>query len=384
MDEESVEEGEIVDYSPIPRPTVYGAGVMSMKYSDNSGDENDSVDSDSGNDSDSPGFSAKKPKIKKKNGPVEKKTQETTKQNKYNIWCSELQETSLTEDLVNCDVRQNTLDRSRDVESYDYKLAYSMDDQHDVGSFGNKSRAFPQGTKRRYGDRGSVKLRLGKRRSNSNESDYRGSPRAMFDLNVTLENTNEEVASDIANKLCEEKEDLILKVVEVLGKQKAMDIFNKTRKIEEDGGMMVLNNSRRRTPGGVFLLLVKRDDDVQQEKLNLIFSEDRRKREALKRRSLSHMRKAKAEELRRSLSADGMLGERGLPTLLTRTELEIQQQNKHCETDGVTNPPPSPATDGRENSSDGVPELSEQLGSRQLTVYNDADFLDVTTDMDVF
>jgi hypothetical protein len=31
-----------------------------------------------------------------------------------------------------------------------------------------------------------------------------------------------------------------VKVVEVLGKQKAMDIFNKTKKIEEDGGMMVL------------------------------------------------------------------------------------------------------------------------------------------------
>jgi hypothetical protein len=31
-----------------------------------------------------------------------------------------------------------------------------------------------------------------------------------------------------------------VKVVEVLGKQKAMDIFRETRKIEEDGGMMVL------------------------------------------------------------------------------------------------------------------------------------------------
>jgi hypothetical protein len=31
-----------------------------------------------------------------------------------------------------------------------------------------------------------------------------------------------------------------VKVVEVLGKQKAIDIFRETRKIEENGGMMVL------------------------------------------------------------------------------------------------------------------------------------------------
>jgi phosphorylated adapter RNA export protein len=185
-----------------------------MKYSDNSGDENDSVDSDSdsGNDSDSPGFRAKKPKLKKKSGAAER-TVHTGKQNKYNIWCSELQETSLTEELVNCDVRQKKLDRSRDVESYDYKLAYSMDDQQEpnVDNFGSESRAFRQGMKRRYGDRGSVKLRLRKRENSSNESDCRGSPRTISDLNVTLENTDKEVADDIANKLCEEKDDLICK-----------------------------------------------------------------------------------------------------------------------------------------------------------------------------
>jgi hypothetical protein len=31
-----------------------------------------------------------------------------------------------------------------------------------------------------------------------------------------------------------------VKVVEVLGKEKAIEIFRETRKIEEDGGMMVL------------------------------------------------------------------------------------------------------------------------------------------------
>ena len=80
---------------------------------------------------------------------------------------------------------------------------------------------------------------------------------------------------------------------------------------------------------------------------------------------------------------DGVLGD-NLPALLTRSELLIQERHKHCETDGVTNPPPSPATDGRENSSDWVPEMNEPLETRQLSVYDDSDVLDVTCDMDVF
>jgi phosphorylated adapter RNA export protein len=63
------------------------------------------------------------------------------------------------------------------------------------------------------------------------------------------------------------------------------------------------NNSRRRTPGGVFLMLVKQDGDIQQEKLNLIFTDERKKTSMMKKRKLPHSRKARAEELRKSLSA---------------------------------------------------------------------------------
>ena len=63
------------------------------------------------------------------------------------------------------------------------------------------------------------------------------------------------------------------------------------------------NNSRRRTPGGVFLLLVKQADGIQEEKLNLIFTDDRKKTSMMKKRTLPHSRKARAEELRKSLSA---------------------------------------------------------------------------------
>jgi hypothetical protein len=48
---------------------------------------------------------------------------------------------------------------------------------------------------------------------------------------------------------------------------------------------------------------VKRDGDIQQEKLNLIFTDDRKKTSVMKKRTLPHSRKARAEELRKSLSA---------------------------------------------------------------------------------
>jgi len=50
-------------------------------------------------------------------------------------------------------------------------------------------------------------------------------------------------------------------------------------------------------------LLVKQADGIQEEKLNLIFTDDRKKTSMMKKRTLPHSRKARAEELRKSLSA---------------------------------------------------------------------------------
>ena len=177
-----------------------------MGYSDNSADENDSLDSNSENDSDSSDFRPVRPKKKRMSVKV---VHETNRKNKYAVWCSELQEAALTEELVNCDVRQNAMDRSRSVESYDYSLAYKMKDQNSVSSESGP-RESTRGLKRRFQDRGNVKLRLGPRRVSVN-SDVMAEPRILSGLHVTVENTNEEVASDIANKLCELKEDLICK-----------------------------------------------------------------------------------------------------------------------------------------------------------------------------
>ncbi|CAG2067626.1 unnamed protein product, partial [Timema podura] len=143
-----------------------------------------------------------------------------------------------------------------------------------------------------------------------------------------------------------------------------------------------------------------------------------------KKRANAQLRKQKAEELRRTLSADNLL-----PGLKTRAELTLDKIKKGDEIDGepaVRNPPPSPATDGKDNSSDGVPDISDDTdttndeegettvitvqdndsqdcqvvnvinpvvtnpvvinpvaGGRQLTSYDD-DFLDLGCDMDTF
>ena len=46
-------------------------------------------------------------------------------------------------------------------------------------------------------------------------------------------------------------------MVELVGRDVALDLFQQTRKIEGGGGMMIKNGSRRRTPGGLYLQLLR-------------------------------------------------------------------------------------------------------------------------------
>ena len=51
--------------------------------------------------------------------------------------------------------------------------------------------------------------------------------------------------------------ELITGVIELVGRDVALDLFQQTRKIEGGGGMMIKNGSRRRTPGGLYLQLLR-------------------------------------------------------------------------------------------------------------------------------
>lgn len=205
-----------MEYTPLERPVTYVSKVPpDLPNSDNSCDEKSESDSD---DSDSPYFKLKRQKAKRhKHSNHGFNNVQTNKKNKYSIWCAELQEASLTNDLINFGVTNSNIDRSRDIESYDYRLAYKS---HDAESETEKEESNEcigyqkyyekPNNKRRFNERGNVKQRLGKRQDSFEDS--KSSPRTLLDLKVTHEDSNEDVAIDISNKLCEKKEDLICKL----------------------------------------------------------------------------------------------------------------------------------------------------------------------------
>lgn len=147
--------------------------------------------SDSDSDSDSKCYKAKKPKVKLK--PKICKGAKS-KQKKYDVWSTRAQEDVLSETLNSCDVTYK--DRSRNVESYDYTLSMGYKANERINN------------KRSRSDRKNGDIRL-VQRSHSEENDVKGSARTLLDLVVTTENSAEEIAKDLANKLCEEKEDLL-------------------------------------------------------------------------------------------------------------------------------------------------------------------------------
>lgn len=78
----------------------------------------------------------------------------------------------------------------------------------------------------------------------------------------------------MAEKLEEEKSDLIIRVVSVIGKEASLNLYKITQKIEREGGMLTMNKFRRRTPGGIFLFLLKSSDKIDEQLKKEVFTDD--------------------------------------------------------------------------------------------------------------
>lgn len=68
-------------------------------------------------------------------------------------------------------------------------------------------------------------------------------------------------------------------VIDLVGGQVVLELFQKTQKIESEGGMMIKNGARRRTPGGVFLHLLREinnDPRVDPKEVKQFFAQSQK------------------------------------------------------------------------------------------------------------
>ncbi|XP_026763174.1 phosphorylated adapter RNA export protein [Galleria mellonella] len=384
------EEGELEDsdleggtYIPLERPETFNPpSLVHMQIQDEQSDEESQESSATESDDER----QRRPKRFKMRPRRPQPQTQSEKRNKYNVWCTALQEDLLTEDMVSCDV---TKKNRYGVESYDYTIKYRLDDNYvSKKVFNNSDDSYNRSSNKRSNtDRLNAKLRLGKRVNSNLARDEKHKPRYLPDLMVTAEESIEMIANDIAEKLSEEKKDLVGRIVQVLGAHKAMEIYKETQRVEADGGMLVMNGTRRRTPGGIYFFLLKRDVDVSQEMINQIFNEDRKETSRRIRKARAKSRQKVMEQLKQSLT------DSELPSLLSRGEATVQSEHG-------SNPPPSPATDARECSSDtdghshtdaNAPSPARPRSplpdrTRAIQDYEDDDFLEVmcNDDMDLF
>nr|XP_021183060.2 phosphorylated adapter RNA export protein [Helicoverpa armigera] len=369
LEDSDVEEGT---YIPLARPEAFNPpSLVHMQIQDEQSDEASAQESSGSESDDEPRRRAKRTKLRPRR-PVP----QPDKKDKYNIWCKALQEDLLTEDMVSCDVSK----KSRyGVESYDYTIKYRLDDNYISKKVFTSNDDYDDServsNKRKNADRSNVKLRLGKR-VNSHQRDDKLKPRILGDLVVKADDTTEAIAENIAEKLSEDKKDLVVRIVQVVGANKAIEIYKETQRVEAEGGMLVMNGTRRRTPGGIYFFLLKRDDDVSPEMVNQIFTEDRKETQRKIKRARAKSRQKVMEQLKQSLT------DSELPSLLSRGEATVQSEHG-------SNPPPSPATDARDCSSDtdahDAPDALD-AHTRAEPESDDDDYLEVTCneDMDLF
>ena len=101
--------------------------------------------------------------------------------------------------------------------------------------------------------------------------------------NVMDEDSSADILGDeLADKLSEPNVELMVGVVNLVGHEVAVELFNKTKEVEAQGGMMIKNGKRRRTSGGVFLQLLRdygQDENetrVNHEDVKLFFAKSKR------------------------------------------------------------------------------------------------------------
>lgn len=160
-----------------------------------------------------------------------------------------------------------------------------------------------RGTKRSVKERlGSKKIMLDRFKNETLSAP--GEPRQIVDIaEISLvEGSDQDFGEEVAERLMEDKEEMIVDLVKAVGRRTVWQFFKETQKIEKKGGMVINNGARRRTAGGVMLHLFRKSEDPEiKEKVRMFFADsqknDRRKILAAKKRKLKDFDKEMEEFL---------------------------------------------------------------------------------------
>ncbi|XP_039998651.1 phosphorylated adapter RNA export protein [Xiphias gladius] len=130
-------------------------------------------------------------------------------------------------------------------------------------------------------------------------------PRAEMDIKgrfeITEDDPEDKVADEIAHRLQEPKKDLIERVVQVVGKKKAIELLGETATLEESGGVYTMDGSRRRTPGGVYLNLLKSTPSITKAQIRQIFLEEQHKEYKSKKAAQKRRRHMVAKKMKQAI-----------------------------------------------------------------------------------
>ena len=353
----SGDENPLFQYKPLQRPSA--AEHPSNKSRQEDSDEEDDITEDSATDSDEESHSAR-PKAKmsragywgrrdalvpedgggdtfKRMAQAFQEQRKAGPKKRNNVWGNFIQEESLTAEIsgsLGVGKSLKDLHSDRGAETYDYtqiikerereekrkkkdgteKEKSGLDDEMD--SYWNKNEDDQEASiqedhmsdetlpEERRGTKRSVKDRLGERRVRMDTFRNEvlpppGKPRQITDIaeEGLLEGTDEEFGKEIAEKLQEEKVDMIIDLIRILGRREVWEFYRRTQKVESEGGMMINNGARRRTAGGVMMHLLRTSEDQEiSDKAKEFFRQSQKKENQRRILQIKGKKKKKFEE----------------------------------------------------------------------------------------
>ncbi|PWA14647.1 hypothetical protein CCH79_00014358 [Gambusia affinis] len=190
-------------------------------------------------------------------------------------------------------------------------------------------------------------------------------PKAEMDIKgryeITEDDPDDKVVEEIAYRLQEPKKELIERVVQVVGKKKAIELLGETATLEENGGMYTMDGSRRRTPGGVFLNLLKNLPSISKTQIKKIFLEEHQRDCKSKKAAQKRRRHVLAKKMKQAIG-----------TLNLQEHDDVSRETFASDTNEALELLEEPAEGGEEGEEEAKEEAA--AGTEETpVVYNSAD-----------